>query len=204
MPLSEPRKILYEYLNVELNLKEPPEGRSNKSFKGYIFSKILSDHLKKYLSKDYKIVIGPLWIKDLEWIEWDCAVVKKDAKAEYRRYNPDDIIALFECKVSGIYDRLKELPKRYIKINGIFEEAKNICSNLIKCIYVSLMEAKPKNKGFNYYEETKKNIENSFILFNSRSVEKLKEMFSDPREIASKAEEFKGEWNKLIKIIRQL
>jgi len=204
MPLSEPRKILYEYLNIELNLKEPPEGRSNKPFKGYIFSKILSDYLKKYLSKDYKIVIGPLWIKDLEWIEWDCAVVKKDAKVEYNRYDPDDVIALFECKVRGVYGGYSDLPKTFKRINNIFEEAKSVCSSLRKCIYVSLMEAKPKKDGINYYEETKKNIENSFILFNSRSVEKLKEMFSDPREIASKAEEFKGEWNKLVEIIRQL
>ena len=200
--LSESRRILYEFLVIELSLRNPPERRSNKVFRGYVFSKILAEHLKHYL-KSGEIVVGPLWIQGLEWIEWDCAVVREGAKRLHNMnwFLPDDIIALFECKVSGIYGKREELPEKFNQINYNFEEARKICKNLRKCLYVSLMEAKPKKRGINYYEETKKHIKNSFILFNSRSVDALKTKHRDSKEIASKAEEYEGEWEALVRTI---
>ncbi|MHA1608535.1 MAG: hypothetical protein ACTSUJ_00845 [Candidatus Njordarchaeales archaeon] len=200
--LSESRRILYEFLVIDLSLKKPPERRSNKTFRGYVFSKIFAEHLKPHL-KFGEIVVGPLWIQELEWIEWDCAIVREGAKRLHgiNWFLPDDIIALFECKVSGIYGSRNELPDMFNRINHNFEEAKEICENLKECLYVSLMEVKPKKKGINYYEETKKHIKNAFILFNSRSVDALKAKHKDPKEIASKAEEYEGEWESLIRTI---
>lgn len=203
--IDEPRKILLEYLNIEFSLKKPPKRKSNKSFKGYIFVKILSKFLRKHTPKSYTLVLGPLWIKGLEWIEWDLAIIKKDANPEYDvLYNPEDIIALFECKVSGIYGGKNELKKIINRIKNNFEKAKKICNNLKKCFYISLMEVKPKKTGINYYRETKKNIENSFILFNSRSIEYLSKSCRNPLEIAIKAEEFKNEWKNLIESLLKL
>lgn len=79
-----------------------------------------------------------------------------------------------------------------------------MCKNLKECVYVSLMEAKPKRKGINYYQETKKNIEKAFILFNSRSVDTLKTKLKNPKETALKAEKYEKEWEKLVKIISNI
>lgn len=174
------REILFEYLRVVLGLGTPPVRRSNKGFKGYIFTDILSRHLKDTISDRYSLVVGPLWIKGLEWIEWDLAITEENAMLDYARwYNPDKIVVLFECKVSGIYGKREELCKLCEKLKDRFKSAHKVCKNLMECYYVSLVEAKPIDgeDGINYYKVAKEEIKDSFIssfmFFNSRSVEKL-------------------------------
>jgi hypothetical protein len=63
------------------------------------------EHIGKNIPKDkYIPVIGPIWIKGLEWIEWDGALIKKDGEEIlFHYYKPDAIAAIFEFKTAGIY-----------------------------------------------------------------------------------------------------
>jgi len=57
------------YRRVMRNLPIPPRGRSNNTFKGWLFSQLLAKELKQYVPSGMKLAIGPLWIRGLEWIE---------------------------------------------------------------------------------------------------------------------------------------
>ena len=200
---QEPYDILKEYYGITSQLEKPPSGKSNKGFRGHVFCKILADHISKYVRK-YDIVLGPLWIKGIEWIEWDLALVRKGAKQinGLNWYSPEDIIALFECKVHGIYGSEGEIQEVLGRIKGNFDEAKRICKNLKRCFYVSLKEARPIRRGIDYYEETKKVIKDSYIFFNSRLLGDSIRM-DELEEIAKKAE-FKGEFKRFIEALLQL
>jgi len=63
--------LLFEYLSIVLSIQPLEESRSCKGFKGYMFVKIFSKFLEENLSNRYRVVLGPLWIRRLEWIEWD-------------------------------------------------------------------------------------------------------------------------------------
>lgn len=197
--MSEAREVLREYLRVIKSLKKPPERQSNKRFRGQVFASIFCEHLSKYVPH-CDVVLGPIWIKGLEWIEWDCAIVKR-APVRYRLYDPDKVVALFECKVSGIYGGRDKLPIILENIRGKFKEAEKLG---IRCFYVSLMEAKPRSeKSIDYYKETKKTLEGkAFILFNSRSVKS--EDNRDVEGLVRDSEEFEGEWDALIKEVLRL
>lgn len=197
--MSEAREILREYLTVVKSLKKPPERRSNKRFRGHTFASILCKHLSKYVP-NYDVVLGPLWVKGLEWIEWDCAIVKR-APVMYKLYDPDKVVALFECKVRGIYGRRDRLPTILENMRGRFKEAEKLG---IRCFYVSLMEAKAKKaSGINYYKETKRWLEGrAFILFNSHSIRS--EDSKDVEELVRDSEEFEGEWETLISEVLRL
>lgn len=186
------REILYRYLKIYLQLQRP-RGKSDKAFRGYIFTKVLSEYLARYVEKPYKLILGPLWIKGLEWIEWDLAVVKEGGYGKW--IDPENIAILFECKVHGVYGKRDELEKLYRKIEEKFRSARGICPYLRKTYYISLMEAEPlrsSRRGIDYYKQTKENISNSFILFNSRSIHKLYNNYTkglEKAEIIAKADE---------------
>lgn len=197
--MSEAREVLREYLTVVKSLKKPPERKSNKRFRGHVFASIVCKHLSKYVP-NYDVVLGPSWVKGLEWIEWDCAIVKR-TPVMYKLYDPDKVVALFECKVRGIYGGRDKLPTILENIRGRFKEAEKLG---IRCFYVSLMEAKPrKEKSIDYYKETKRRLEGrAFILFNSHSIKA--EDSRDVEEIVRDSEEFEGEWETLISEVLRL
>jgi len=197
--MNEAREILREYLTVVKSLKKPPERRSNKRFRGHVFASILCKHLSKYVP-NYDVVLGPIWIKGLEWIEWDCAIVKR-APVMYNLYDPDKVLVLFECKVRGIYGGRDKLPTILENMRDRFRKAEKLG---IRCFYASLMEVKPREKkSIDYYEETKRRLEGrAFILFNSRSIKT--EDSRDVEELVRNSEEFEGEWETLISEILRL
>ena len=186
------REILYKYLKIHLQLQRP-RGKSDKAFRGYIFTKIFSEYLAKYVEKPYKLVLGPLWIRGLEWIEWDLAIIKE---GEYDKWiDPRNIAVLFECKVHGVYGKIDKLVKLYERIEENFKRAGDKCPELRKTYYVSLAEAKPlrpSRKSIDYYKLAKENISNSVILFNSRSIQRLYNNYTKGLkkvEIIAKADE---------------
>ena len=122
--MSEAREILREYLTVVKSLKKLFERRSNKRFRGHVFASIVCKYLSKYVPH-CDVVLGPLWVKGLEWIEWDCAIVKR-ALVMYKLYDPDKVVALFECKVRGIYGRRDKLPTILENIRGRFRETEKL------------------------------------------------------------------------------
>jgi len=119
----------------------------------------------------------------------------------YKLYDPDKVVALFECKVRGIYGRRDRLPTILENMRGRFREAEKLG---IRCFYVSLMEAKAKKaSGINYYKETKRWLEGrAFILFNSHSIRS--EDSKDVEELVRDSEEFEGEWETLISEVLRL
>jgi len=135
-------------------------------------------------------------------------VIKKEAQLDYNvRLNPNDVIALFECKVKGIYGKKEDLercggPLKTIKEK--FKIAENHCKNLKGCFYISLMEAIPSRKdSTNYYLLTKKCLgEKAFVLFNSRRIRENK--INQTKRILNEASEITGEWERLQKIIKSL
>jgi len=159
--------------------------------------------MKKYVSQHYKIVLGPLWIQRYEWVQWDSAIVKKDAQEILEKYyNPNDIVALFEFKARGIYGR-KEKKDREKTVREVIEGIKQnfgaaqvLCPNLKRCFYIALHERRPIRPGsIDYFSETKK-LEPGIvtcILFDSYSIERGK-----------KPVQYHDEWSKLIDELRQL
>lgn len=196
------REVLFEYLKNVFNLRRG----NNKPFRGYLFTCILSKYLVKCIPESYRIVLGPLWIKGLEWIEWDMAIVRRCARPHYNRwYNPNDVIVLFECKVNGVYGSRDKLNTLLNKIKDNFKQAHEICRSLRGCLYVSLMEVKPKGEdSINYYEKTKNVIKNSIIFFNSRSIRSLSNKYrNNPNRVVEEAESLDS-WDKLIKKIDEI
>jgi hypothetical protein len=179
-------QILGEFKNIQIN--NSPKGRSNNRFKGNLFASIALTHINNVIPNGkYRLILGPLWIKGMEYIEWDGAIVAKDADETFEKYfDADKIVALFEFKCNGIYGGRKKGKGKtveevisYIKDN--FSNAKTKCSN-IKCLfYISLCERKPlaskkAKQPINYYEETRK-LEpdiTTCILFNSNSMKEGK------------------------------
>jgi len=159
--------------------------RSNNRFRGHVFASIAMEHIKKHVPLEkYATVLGPVWIKSLERVEWDGIIIKKDSKEVFPHYyNSSDIIAIFEFKVGGIYgvkkpQKGKKTVRQVIEeIKANFDDARNSCKNLLGCFYISLHERKPdesKRKPINYYAETKAILTDTTtcILFNSKSFEK--------------------------------
>ncbi len=184
----ESQEILLEFENF--SFKEAPNRKNNSRFRGHIFASILMKHIAKYTDK-FSPVLGPVWIKDLEWIEWDGAVIKKGAKEILPQYyNSNDIAGLFEFKVHGIYggkypQKGKKTVQEVVKgISDNFENAKKLNKNIC-CFYISLQERKPvsekkrKNKPINYYAETKKLPVTTCILFESNYLAKGKKFTLD-------------------------
>jgi hypothetical protein len=197
MPSSEEHQILSEFRQNKFS--EVPTNRSNRRFLGHYFASIAMNHISKYVPMEkYVPVLGPVWIKGLEWVEWDGAVVKKDSKEIFPHcYDPSDIAVIFEFKVSGIYGlktprKGKKTVQEVVEnIKGNFEAAKGLYKNL-GCFYISLHERRPdpnrkqrRGAPINYYAETKKLPADitTCILFNSRSFEK-----SSPEQLDSWAE----------------
>lgn len=140
-----------------------------------MFATVALKHIRKYIPQKYETVLGPLWIRGLEWIEWDGAIIRRCAEQIFEKYyNPDDVIALFELKSGGIYGGSETIQNVISGIKGNFQEAKKVCPNLKRCFYITLHERKPKRKGsINFYGETKK-LEPEIIvcvLFDSASIE---------------------------------
>jgi len=105
------REILYRYLKIYLQLRRP-RGKSDKAFREYIFTKILSEHLANYMEKSYKLVLGPLWIRGLEWIKWDLAIIKEGGYDKW--IDPRSIIILFECKSIPQYSLIMSSSYRFV------------------------------------------------------------------------------------------
>lgn len=148
-------------------------------------------------------MLGPLWIQQLEWIQWDAAIIKRNAqKIPEKYYHPNEIIVLFEFKARGIYGRKEKKDKQKTVaevIEGIkqnFRSAQALCPNLKRCFYVSLHERKPKRQGsIDYFGETKK-LEPEIvtcILFDAYSIERRQQPVQYPNE-----------WNRLINELQQL
>lgn len=160
---EKPYEILSEFLSIYTRLSKPSKGKSNKGFVGNLFAEILTKKMRKYVSSEYKITVGPLWISGLEWIEWDAAVITQATPKTFDRlFDSKDIVALFELKTRGIYgrkhpDKGKTVQQVIRSIEENFCLAKKHCSDLKNCFYVSLQERSPKRKGsIDYYRETKK------------------------------------------------
>lgn len=193
---SEPYKIREEFLSISQKIRKP--GKSRR-FIGNLFSDIITRKMERYISSWYKIVVGPLWIRGMEWIEWDGAIIKKGAKEIINKlFHPDDIIALFEFKTGGIYGRKHPGKGKTVRdvINDIkekFRVARKCCSNLKGRFYVSLQERTPKrNDSIDYYGETKK-LEPEVVTCI---------LFRSP--IEKEAIAYPNEWNKLVRELKQL
>ncbi len=180
MSKSESFQILSEFQKNEF--LKPQKRKSNNRFRGHVFSSIGMNHIAKHISlEEFTPVLGPVWIKDLEWIEWDGAIIKNSSKEILPHYyKPSDIAAIFEFKINGIYgtkypQKGKKTVQQVVKsINDNFEAAKRLNKNL-GCFYISLYERRPDSKRkrsqgtpIDYYAETKKLPITTCILFNSR------------------------------------
>jgi hypothetical protein len=188
---SENLKIRSNYLSEKSSILKVPEGKSNSRFLGHMFAKIAMDNIQGHLSMDeYTLKLGPLWIRNLEWVEWDGAIIKKSSKEIYNNYyEPSDIVSLFEFKISGIYglksrkegQKGKTVQEVVSCIKENFSGAQELGAAKDSCFYVSLHERKVKpetslkeNPPIDYYAEAKK-IEPeaaTCILFNSTSFDK--------------------------------
>jgi hypothetical protein len=199
---------ILEEFNSRKPSSELPSKRSNRAFLGHIFATIALKHLAKHVSPQYEALLGPLWIKGLEWVEWDGAVVRKGSRELFEKYyHPDDVIALFEFKSSGIYgrkhpqkDKGKTVEEVVEDIRKNFDYARKLCPNLNGCFYISLHERVPRHERkpdgefpINYYEETKKLGPDitTCVLFDSYSIEKNK-----PKSL--------DDWDTLVKELEKL
>lgn len=200
---QEPNQILYEFDSLQSKAIKPPKGKSNRAFIGHVFAGIALRHMENYISKRYKVVFGPLWMQQLEWIQWDGAIVKRDAQEILEKYyHPNDVVALFEFKTRGIYGRKEKKDKQktvHEVIEGIrqnFRSAQALCPNLKRCFYVTLHERKPMRRGsIDYFGETKK-LEPEIvtcILFDAYSIERRQQPVQYPNE-----------WNRLINELQRL
>lgn len=167
-----PSEILQDFQSQKSKLPTPPEPtagkrkKSTKDFIGQIFVDTLCRRLVHLTAPQYEVVLGPLWIENLEWIKWDAAIMKKDHNPIFDKYyKAHDIIALLEIKANGLYGRKSESSKGKGKtieqvVDGIrrnFDDAKRTCPNLKKCFYIALKERESVEEGsINYFEETKK------------------------------------------------
>jgi len=176
----ESKEIFDKFYSIKKRAEESKKDKKKKSIKkflGHIFRYLLFAKIKEkeYIPKQYTLVEGPLYIRGIEWIEWDGAIVIGKKKVD-SYYDSDDIIALFEIKSGGIYGdsggkkhlRGEEAVRESLKkIKKRFMEAKK--QNLeIKCIYITLWERTPMNheKSILYYDLTKEilNDDNSGFL----------------------------------------
>ena len=100
---DEALQIRSEFYTKKNALLKAPDDKSNSRFVGHVFAQIAMDHLVKHLPADrYRLFLGPLWLRNLEWVEWDGAIIKREAKEIFQNYyEPTDIIALFEFKIAG-------------------------------------------------------------------------------------------------------
>jgi len=185
---SEPMQILQKFRALQNTLSMPPKKKKNYFFVGHLFADIAFDYIAKHLSsKPYKVVLGPLWIKELERIQWDGALVRKEAcQILERYYKPEDVIALFEFKTSGIYGgraRVREVVKG---IRDNFAAAQKICPNIKSCFYVALHERTPKRSGsvhyFNKVKELREQTVTTCMLFSSESLEEGRQPVEYPNE----------------------
>lgn len=191
----EPNKILSTFLSIKNDLEKPPKRKSNSAFKGHLFAKLLFHNIKEYISRQYALVEGPLWIHGIEWIEWDGAVIKNINNNSFSRYNPNDIVTLFEIKARGIYGGEKDARKALERIRDNFDLAKGHCPNLKQCIYVTLQERTPKRENsIDYFESTKKILEADYLAI---------ALFTSPGK-NEKPKPYPGEWDHLIEALKEL
>ena len=195
-----PYEILNEFLSIYNRLTKPPRRKSNKGFIGNLFSEIIANKMERYLSPEHKIVHGPLWIGGFEWIEWDGAIIKKAAEEIFPKFfHSEDIIALFELKTRGIYGRKhpgkgKTVQEVIDNIKKNFCLAKERCTTLKRCFYVSLQERTPKRKdSIKYYKETKK-LEPEVVTCI---------LFHSPIKKAPRIP-YPNEWNRLVTELKRL
>lgn len=200
---QEPNRSLYEFNSIQSKAIKPLKGKSNRAFIGHIFAGIALNYMAKYISQPYKVVLGPLWIQQLEWVQWDGAIIKRDAQEILERYYlPKDFVALFEFKTRGIYGRKEKKDKQKTvgevieDIRQNFHSAQVLCPNLRRCFYVTLHERKPMRRtSIDYFGETKK-LEPEIvtcILFDAYSIER-----------GSQPVQYPNEWKRLITELQQL
>jgi hypothetical protein len=132
-----------------------------------LFAYAAMKYIKPHINEaKYRSVLGPLWIKGQEWVEWDGAIVKKEAKEILPQYfDGEDVLVLFEFKVAGIYgtkqkvEGKKTVAEAVTGIKKNFEEAKTkCCPNLVGSFYITLFEREPKpseKQPFDYWKATK-------------------------------------------------
>ena len=198
MEANEAQRILEEY--NQLRFAPPPKRKSNNRLNGHKFAYIAMNHIKPILTDKYATVVGPLWIKGQEWVEWDGAIVEKDMKEIIPRYfNPDSVFALFEFKAGGIYGRKKyakgkgkTLKKVIADIKNNFRKAQKCCNkNLCGSYYIALHDRQPKipkskrKRPIDYYKWTK-TLEpevTTCVLFNSTSLNKKSPILLDSWDI---------------------
>ncbi|MGD0203660.1 MAG: hypothetical protein ABSC20_07130 [Candidatus Bathyarchaeia archaeon] len=165
--------------------------KSNSDFIGHAFVKFVFDFVPPNVNAKYRVVPGPLWVKSLEWIEWDGALVRKGARSGLPNYfKTKDIIALFEMKVGGIVGgrenkkkeekqgmkkkQAKTVTQAIASIRSNFIAAEEKCPNLKKCFYIALRESRPQHMWqlkkerlqftINYYEYTKRMLNQKEIV----------------------------------------
>ncbi len=181
---SEEIQILSKFRTEEGRLNNPKQHRSNKRFRGHLFAFIVMEKIKECIPLEkYTPVLGPVWIQRKEYVEWDGAIVKKNAEdTSSRSFAASDLIALFEFKIAGIYgSKTSGKGRRLVDevIQGIkdnFEEVRKM-NNSVSCFYISLYERKPKSSDRNpidYYDKTEKGLTGitTCMLFNSRFYKK--------------------------------
>jgi|GEM_PF-2136926 hypothetical protein len=186
--MTEETSILQEFQSVAVDIR--PEEKSNNRLNGHFFACIAMNRIKPYINTiKYREILGPLWIKGQEWVEWDGAIIRKEAKEILPQYfESNDVFALFEFKTSGIYGRKKHkkgkgktVKEVVAGIKGNFLEAQSLCPNLAGAFYITLHERKPtlskkqtKKRPIDYYKETQK-LKPEVVpcaLFNSTSFTK--------------------------------
>jgi hypothetical protein len=183
MSSSIEKQILTKSQKAE-KIQKPESHRSNKRFRGYLFASIAMEQISVMIPQEkYRLVLGPVWVKDLEYVEWDGAIVKKEAKEICPNYLTPTILPQYSnLKIAGIYGVKKpQKGKKTVievmkNINDNFKKARDLFQN-IGCFYISLYERKPKDsekKPINYYSETKKGLAaiTTCILFNNRNYKK--------------------------------
>jgi len=197
--MGEPYKILSEFLELKKSLRQPPKRRSNSRLVGKLFTTLLFRRIEEYVPKQYSLVQQEMWIRGLEWIEWDGAIVLKPfVDKSLPVVNPSEVVALFEVKVRGIYGG-KEVCKRSLRrIRENFQTAVDKCGSNLHCIYVTLQERTPKDERSVKYkcltEEILEPVCLPIMLFRSPLENKP----------VVEAIPYPGQWERLIEEVSQL
>ena len=130
---------------LELIMKQNGGGSNEaKKLRGALAVKLLKQEIDKYLvTKEKPIKVSELntYIAGSKY-EYDLLLVKEDAQPYMDLvYNPEDVIAIIESKVNGLYDISENTNSIAIAVNRALE-----INSDIKFGYITMGENVPVNK----------------------------------------------------------
>lgn len=138
-----------EQYNIIEEIRNKIVGKSKK-YKGAVVAEIIMNHLEKYVPNNYTIVGHNYFIHGIP-DELDAMIVKKDRATLRNIYEPGDVKAILEIKMSGFFNTEKANDKLLV-----FKKIQHKYSN-IRCILISA-----RIKGYNQV----KNFSDVFVLSN--------------------------------------